>query len=404
MNPSQSNSTASSPAQTLGPGKLNGTLHCPIESVFEILLRLPVKPLLRCRCVCKPWCSLIDSKKFVDKHLQRNIESNPDSGIIFRAYTEGNNFYMADVDSLNDSTVMELADPLKTQLYGAVFVGSCNGVVCLWKDETDVLLWNPATRKVRVLPIPNNIPIPFMLMQSDAVGFGYDHLSEDYKVVRFVDSQLQGIMVSVYSLKSNTWTRAETITNTIRLRMNFGIFANGALYWLAAKGAHIILAFDLGVERHTELPLPAGVNKTEENRMGLIVFNRCVCLIDHYPDSHTDIWMKNENGVDNSWSKFLAVEQPGILGSFKIVWPVAFSQTRNNILLAVDGDKFTWYDSERNEVKKVIIQGLPGSYASLVYTESLVHFSYDFKLELEDLLKVYIYMCNFISMVTNFRL
>lgn len=328
----------------------------------------------------------------MEKHLQRNIECNPDSGIIFRAHSEGNNFYLADVDSLNDSTVVELADPLKTQLSGAKFVGSCNGVVCLWKDETDILLWNPSTRKVRVLPIPTNILIPFMLMESDAVGFGYDHLNEDYKVVRFVDSQLRGIMVTVYSLKSNTWTRTETITNTIRLKMNFGIFANGVLYWLATKGPHIIVAFDLGVGRHRELPLPTGVNKIDENRMGLIVFNRCVCLIDHYPDSHTDIWMKNENGVENSWSKLLAVEQPGILGAFKMVLPLAFSRTRNNILLTVGGGKFTWYDGERNEVKNVIIHGLPSAFASLVYTESLVHFDYDFKLELEELLKIYIYM------------
>ncbi|KAK1366513.1 hypothetical protein POM88_042074 [Heracleum sosnowskyi] len=263
--PSQSNSTASSAAQTSGHSKLNGTSHCPIESIFEILLRLPIKPLLRCRCVCKSWCSLIDSKKFVDKHLQRNTECSPDSEIVFRAHSE----------------------------------------VCLWQNDIDILLWNPATRKVRVLPTPTNVPIPFMLMGSDAVGFGYDHLNDDYKVVRFVDSQIQGIMVTVYSLKRNSWTRAETITNRIRLRMNFGFFNNGALYWLATKDTHIIVAFDLGVERHRELPLPDGVDKTDGHPMGLIVFDRCLCLIDQYRGSRMDIWMKNDNGMENSWSKVI---------------------------------------------------------------------------------------------------
>lgn len=296
------------------------------------------------------------------------------------------------MDSLNDSTIMEIAEPLKTQLSGAEFVGSCNGVVCLWKNDIDILLWKPATRKIRVLPIPTNIPIPFMLLQSDAVGFGYDHLNDDYKVVRFVDSQLEGIMVTVYGLKSNSWTRADTITNRIRLRMNFGLFVDGTLYWLAAKGPHIIVAFDLGVERHRELPIPAGANKTNKYHFGLIVYNRRVCFIDHYPSSCTDVWMLNDNGVETSWSKLLAVEQPGVFRCFDIVWPIAFSKIRNNILLAVDRNKFAWYDSERNEVKNVIIRGLPVAFASIVYTESLVDLSYDFKLELEELLKIYIYM------------
>ncbi|KAK1369378.1 hypothetical protein POM88_035470 [Heracleum sosnowskyi] len=102
--------------------------------------------------------------------------------------------------------------------------------------------------------------------------------------------------------------------------------------------SHFLFAFHLRVERHRELSLPAAVvNKTagvpDKSGIGLFVFDRCLGLIDNYARSHTDIWLMNDNGVENCWSKLLSVEQPGTIGSFDIVWPVVFSKTRNQYLL-----------------------------------------------------------------------
>ncbi|KAL3519491.1 hypothetical protein ACH5RR_017640 [Cinchona calisaya] len=40
----------------------------PYDLIAEILRRLPVKYLLRCRCVCKLWCAITKERSFIDKH------------------------------------------------------------------------------------------------------------------------------------------------------------------------------------------------------------------------------------------------------------------------------------------------------------------------------------------------
>lgn len=370
-----------------GDGYLTGTSHFPQELLLEVLLRLPVKPLLRFRCVSKPWCSLIDNTSFGLKHLEKSIECNPDSGIIVRELLKGEKHYLVDVDSEDEFTAVEIGDSLKTDLSRTRYVSTCNGIVCLWKRndqrEDDIFLWNPATRKIRKLPRANNIPIPFMLIGSCVVGFGYDHVNDDYKVMRTYDSQIYNILVSVYSLKSNTWTRADTISNDIRIWGDFGVFANGSLYWLIEDNN--IFAFDIAVHRHRELSYPAGEDSTGGNGLGLVALNRCLCLINECPGSPTGLWLMNNNGEENSWSKILSVEQPGILGSWKELYPVAFSKTRDNILLFVNGDKLTWYDHGKKKVKNVTLNGFPQPADLLVYTESLVQLSSklcdDFKLD-----------------------
>ncbi|XP_059450216.1 putative F-box protein At3g10240 [Corylus avellana] len=46
----------------------------PLELVSEILVRLPVKPLVRFRCVCKDWFSLISSNDFINTHINGALD------------------------------------------------------------------------------------------------------------------------------------------------------------------------------------------------------------------------------------------------------------------------------------------------------------------------------------------
>jgi len=44
-------------------------IYIPIDLQINILLRLPVKSLLRFRCVSKLWCSIITSQDFGNRHF-----------------------------------------------------------------------------------------------------------------------------------------------------------------------------------------------------------------------------------------------------------------------------------------------------------------------------------------------
>lgn len=102
---------------------MNGTVYFVEDLIAQILDLLPVKDLLRCRCVCKPWCSLIDSPRFVKAHLKRSVECNTNTGVIIRGFLA----YSVDFDSLDDTTAVEINEPLRTLLRGTGLVGSCNG-------------------------------------------------------------------------------------------------------------------------------------------------------------------------------------------------------------------------------------------------------------------------------------
>ncbi|KAK1377882.1 hypothetical protein POM88_024626 [Heracleum sosnowskyi] len=169
----------------------------------------------------------------------------------------------------NFTATEELADrSLQTLLSDKEFLGSCNGLVALWKAakldevEDEIFLWNPTTREIKKIPKASNILIPRVLVQNCLLGFGYDHVNDDYKVMRTCRYP-DRIVVSVYSLKNNSWARAEDMSTSICLYGNFGVSANGSLYWI---GEGNVVAFDLVVHSHRELQFPAGVDKKNAKR------------------------------------------------------------------------------------------------------------------------------------------
>jgi hypothetical protein len=53
----------------------------PKDLSMEILSRLPVKSLMRFKCISKSWCALITNPNFITKHL---TSLNPQRGAILR--------------------------------------------------------------------------------------------------------------------------------------------------------------------------------------------------------------------------------------------------------------------------------------------------------------------------------
>ncbi|EEF35969.1 hypothetical protein RCOM_1028290 [Ricinus communis] len=106
--------------------------HVPEDIAIDILLRLPVKPLLRFKCVSKTWYSLISDPCFIKSHLQ--LSNNHKKFVVNGSSLRGNRtnhapyFYSVSGESaqiarcqlsLAEETFMEMVFP------GLIFCRRC---------------------------------------------------------------------------------------------------------------------------------------------------------------------------------------------------------------------------------------------------------------------------------------
>ncbi|KAI3680360.1 hypothetical protein L2E82_50412 [Cichorium intybus] len=61
-------------------------------------------------------------------------------------------------------------------------VGICNGILC-WRHKDSFSLWNPSIRHKLSLPLPPNLPTSIHKVSLLGIGFGFDPIGEDYKIV-----------------------------------------------------------------------------------------------------------------------------------------------------------------------------------------------------------------------------
>lgn len=380
---SYSDGNTSSFASSDGPQsqRANVNFYFAEHLIAEILCCLPVKTLLRFRCVSKPWCSLIDSTRFVKSHLKRSIECKTNTGVII----SGHIMYSVPVDvgSLDNATAIEIDEPSKTLLRGTRVVDSCNGLHCLFNLEGDMFLWNPATRKSRKLPtVPADFRRPLKFGWFSFCGFGSDAVNDDYKILRILrpdDQNLSGYKVTVYSLKTNSWKLLQNICSHIQLIGAWGMFMEGALHWITVKTSGLeicpsILAFDLGAENYREVPMPHKIGE----EMSLVIFAESLCILEYHLDIHIDVWVMNDYGVGNSWCKLFSVEQPKVSRSCISLRPITYSRSQTDVLIIVDNKKLMWYNLERKEFKTVKIANTPDVFDIEIFTESLVPPNYNF--------------------------
>ena len=128
----------------------------PHDVVELILERVPVRSLLRFKCVSKQWKSTIESRRFQERQLKQRGGDPPDVLLVS---------YRSDYESLR-TLVLGSSSPVKiptpwdnmeeenttTKKYSAA-VNSCDGLVCLYYPFHSGYVVNPATRWYHPFPL-----------------------------------------------------------------------------------------------------------------------------------------------------------------------------------------------------------------------------------------------------------
>ncbi|KAK2991267.1 hypothetical protein RJ640_023681 [Escallonia rubra] len=289
--------------------------NLPEDVTVDILLRLPIQSLLRCRSVSKHWYVLLTSPSFVKLHLSRssNAPKLLAAGYISEREVRGLQqvkTYSLDGDTYKGPSYVPLPFILP-DISLITIHGSCNGLVCLSLDHKTLALWNPATRECRSLEAPCCIDP----CSSYEIGFGFVPGTDDYKVVR-LRSRTNGApgasiaLISTYTLSSDSWESNEVLGPDVNLRGSW-TSANGFLHWIAHEGPGVlsIVSLDLHNRMFSQMALsipipcysPYNIYKLFASTNGGLSLVLYACQ--GGMDGWYEVWVMKEYGVQESWTK-----------------------------------------------------------------------------------------------------
>lgn len=251
--------------------------HLPDDLLVLILARLPVKPLFRCRSVCKFFCSLPSDPHFA--RLHRRVSSEDATVVMdLREPSSGEaHFSLACVDGSGGFTELSLRflnDRVRVR-------ASCNGLLCCASIPSRGVYYvcNPVTREFRPLPRTRETPPNRYHPDDEAtlVGLAVDPSEPDgsFSVVLagyyrpFGHRPFDQLVCLVYDSKLNAWRRfmSHWWDEFSRMNRNQAVFASGSLHWLT-RSCSYLLVFDLGNEAWRKIPLP------EETAAGFSGYSR----------------------------------------------------------------------------------------------------------------------------------
>ncbi|PHT28447.1 hypothetical protein CQW23_31960 [Capsicum baccatum] len=170
-----------------------------VDGTMEILSRLPVRSLLRFKCVSKFWMALISKPYFKLKYLNRAKNDQNSQRFLVSQWSS---LYCSSLSSVQRvEEVPKLDCPSNAELWRC-FLYCCYDSLALigvynYRDHTHQLwLWNPSTRESIVLPGPKFPPELFCTW-----GLGYDSVSDDYKILKIDLKSCSEIL----TFKSGSW-------------------------------------------------------------------------------------------------------------------------------------------------------------------------------------------------------
>jgi F-box interacting protein len=312
----------------------------PEEIIEKILLKMPVKDLIRFSAVCKSWNSLIRNPRFIQTHLKNQTDDdNPELLLLLLGSYQSDDLHRDDPAALFGQ-YSNLLNPIHnhnksnpTYHLSYRVVGTCNGLVCLSVFSLrgapwPIILWNPSIRKVRFLPRPGRPSDGCTSGLGDNYFFGYDSRINDYKVVRIVmETYLDTtVEVEVWSLaRGGAW---KSLNNNVpvgsALDTYHHAFVNGAIHWVQDYETNqqqeeeeeeeeecivSIVALDMADEsfrnleiRQTRRECPPRISKYHGDG------DQCwLALFEFVSHSSYNLWVMKEYGVAESWTKLFNV-------------------------------------------------------------------------------------------------
>ncbi|KAI8010814.1 F-box/kelch-repeat protein [Camellia lanceoleosa] len=296
----------------------------PSQIILEILSRLPIKTLFLCQLVSKHWLSLISDPHFVNLHLSRS----PVSLLLKPFYRNRRSYqlHLVDLQTLHKihprEAQLKLNPKINFPLLGRQIVNSCNGLLCLCYDDSEIFVCNPILGDYIVLPWTTYDGIEY---HRTVNALGFSPKTNQYKVIRFflqrvlesfdpfteLETYRDEAKAKIYTIGEGLWRNIGSVPYYLT-NHSFNSFVNGALHWLnfARDSPDFICCFDFGSEQFRVVPEPPefGLHKEFHDHIRVGVLQDCLSICDFSSPLRIDIWLMKDYGIKESWSKELVIE------------------------------------------------------------------------------------------------
>uniref|UniRef100_A0A0E0PU35 F-box domain-containing protein n=1 Tax=Oryza rufipogon TaxID=4529 RepID=A0A0E0PU35_ORYRU len=352
----------------------------PEDIVEEIILRLPVKSVLRFRSVCKSWRAMVADPCFARLQLRHSTAAerrrHPPSMLVlpwwgwrpqrqqmqgtigfFRYPGHGAAAELAHVRAWWSPTSHAAAADWDDGADWELPL-QCNGLVLVFSMEKSLssslmFVCNPATKKLAVVP-----PGTPDAHGNQSVGFGADESTGkiDMKVVRCFARSDESVGCEVFSLGSPAWRPVADSPCPVRAGAASPCIL-GAIYWITtAAPTPGMLRFDVRREVFDDFPSPPCVHHdgTSPATATLTELSGNKLCYAHVVAGHTvELWtMAAASAADDGprWSRHCAVE---LWRPTQLVVPFA-DDRHGGIFFNLDLAVIDRYDTQRQVVERVV--------------------------------------------------
>ncbi|XP_058725753.1 F-box protein CPR1-like [Vicia villosa] len=223
--------------------------------------------------------------------------------------------------------------------------------------------------------------------------FGYDNLTDKYKLVAFHLNE-----VRVLTFGDNVWRNIQSFpTNPYEYNSNHanaGVYLSNSLNWFALRDnirpnyygckylsiqQFVIVSLDLRIETYTELQFPRGFDQVPVVPPIVWVLMECLCFSHYSNGCNFVIWQMKEFGVEESWTKLLKFDYHNILhsDSYEVVslLPLYVFENEDMLIFSPNLKQLICYNWRENRVVRqdtVTDSTFMRLYTANQYVESLV--------------------------------
>ncbi|KAF7819217.1 F-box protein [Senna tora] len=333
-----------------------------IDILTQILLRVPAKSLLKFKCVCKEWLTLISEPRFRRSHTLHHHTPHavPSALLLNNDYRPSPHFQIVPLrTSASVSPIVRVPYLDYLKVPRVTILQSCNGLLLcssgflmplhdrlsipwisyfafppaadycasvLTEDDCGFryFVCNPTTKQFNVVTLPNREFRDHLVTLSLAFD---PSKSPHYKVIS-ISSGISGVTddgpsleIRVYSSETGSWSdRVVCFVAPFSMAIHAGVYCNGAIHWYS-QGEDSVY-FEVESQCLKRLPMPPESEDWEYGNVGYFGESRGhlhMVLIDRHELVEFDILEINEDY--SGWSVRYHVDLTPLQFSFpELIW------------------------------------------------------------------------------------